>query len=508
MRSRVTRLPHPPAVGCILVGVFVLALINRLIPVLRGAGLSGVLGYDDGVYYAGAVGLANGRMPYRDFLLLHPPGVLVALAPVAEFGQAVSEVAGWEVSRVAWMVMGCCTSLVVVWILLPVGKLAGTVGGCVYAVFPGAVLVERTTLLEGLTNLCLATALALLIPQLASNGPTWSHGLGRRWVVPIGAGALLGFATTVKIWSVVPLVIVCIFAAAVIGVWYGVLVMLGAASTATFVCLPFFLTAPAEMWRMVVLDQIGRDDKTGVLKRAAEVVTMGHAPESGLQVLVVLMGVGGLIAACLVAWRITRTRVAVPLLASTVGLLLASPIFFPHYLGALAVPIALVAGAITAHLGPRFERRRWRLAALTVGCLVLTLDAIALSLIRSGESLPAELGGVVQPAPGCLTADDPNSLLALGVIGRNIDRNCDLVVDLGGYSHDLSRGTAMPRGRNLAWQGFSTRYLGSGHYTLVTRFSEGHGFTSATAAEIGSWPVRQQAYGYEVRQPNPLTSRE
>ena len=67
-----------------LVGVRVLALASRLLPVVRGGGLSSVLGYDDAVHHAAAVGLAHGRLPYRDFLLLHPPGVLVALAPARE----------------------------------------------------------------------------------------------------------------------------------------------------------------------------------------------------------------------------------------------------------------------------------------------------------------------------------------------------------------------------------------------------------------------------------------
>ena len=43
--------------------MFVVALANRLVPVLRGAGLSGVISYDDGVYYAGAVGLVRGQLP-------------------------------------------------------------------------------------------------------------------------------------------------------------------------------------------------------------------------------------------------------------------------------------------------------------------------------------------------------------------------------------------------------------------------------------------------------------
>lgn len=48
------------------------AVVVRLLMVLRGAGLGGMLSYDDGVYYSAAGSLVWGRLPYRDFLLLHP----------------------------------------------------------------------------------------------------------------------------------------------------------------------------------------------------------------------------------------------------------------------------------------------------------------------------------------------------------------------------------------------------------------------------------------------------
>jgi alpha-1,2-mannosyltransferase len=501
-RGRLLRHFQPPAVAWVFVGVFVLALANRLLPVLRGGGLSGVLGYDDGVYYAGAVGLAHGRMPYRDFLLLHPPGVLLALAPVAALGRSVGEVTGWEASRVAWMLMGCCTSLLVARILLPSGKLAAGIGGCVYAVFPGAVLVERTTLLEGLTNVCLASALALLVPQLASTAPRRHPNGHGSWVLPAAAGALLGGATTVKIWGVVPLAVVAVFAAVVLGARFGLVIVLGAVVVITAVCLPFFLTAPGNMWRMVILDQVGRDRGTGVLQRAAEIATMGHPPGGVLGVAVVAVAILALVVACALVWRIRSLRIAVPLLACTVALLLASPVFFPHYLGALAVPVALVAGAVAAHVRLGRARAGWRHTAVPVGCLVLAFDVLALTRIESGEPVPAELGAAVEPAPGCITADDPNTLLALGVVGRNIRRGCDLVVDLGGYSHDLSRRTALSRNRNREWQLFVVTYLGGGHYALATRFSRGHGLAASAAGEIESWAVRVRADGYELRQPS------
>ncbi len=494
---------RPEALGAapIFAAVLIVAAANRLIPVLRGGGLSGVLGYDDAVYYAGSVGLVHGRLPYQDFLFLHPPGVLLALAPVAGLGRGVGEATGWEASRLVWMAMGCLTSLIVALILLPLGRLAALVGGCLYAVFPGAVLVERTTLPEGLTNLCLASALALVIRELGSARLVGDATRGRPWLTLAVAGALLGFSTTVKVWGVVPLAVICVFVAVVLGARRGLVVALGAATVITAVCLPFFLAAPSAMWRMVVLDQLGRDQNTALLERAAEIATMGRVTSGGFGPVAVLLGLVGFLACSLLAWRCRPYRILVPVLASLVALLLLAPIFYPHYLGVLAVPGALLVGVATGVLTDLPRRRGWRLAVAIVGCLALALDVLALSRIRSGDSIPLELAGPVQSATGCLTSDDPNNLLALGVVGRNVDRGCELVVDLGGHSHDLSRGQRIPRSRNPAWQQLVVDYLGSGEYALATRFAEGRGLSTATATEIDSWPVRLHVEEYELREP-------
>ena len=94
-------------VGVLPVGVIaVIALLARLVPVLRGGGLTGVQAYDDGVYYSASDALLSGRMPYRDYLLLHPPGITVFLAPFAALGRVFGDPVGLAAGRVAFMLVG------------------------------------------------------------------------------------------------------------------------------------------------------------------------------------------------------------------------------------------------------------------------------------------------------------------------------------------------------------------------------------------------------------------
>ena len=84
------------------------------------------------------------------------------------------------------------------------------------------------------------------------------------------------------------------------GVRRGLLVVMGGAAAMTAVCLPFFLAGPTEMWRMVVLDQVGRDQGTAFVSRAAQIATMGRVTEGAAAVAVVLVALVGLIA--IIAW--------------------------------------------------------------------------------------------------------------------------------------------------------------------------------------------------------------
>src|SRR5919112_759301 len=98
--------PGSRALWVATVAVAAVAFLTRAWLVLRHAGLGGLNHYDDGVYYAGAAALVSGRMPYRDFLFLHPPGILLALSPFAALGAVTSDSVGLAVARVAFWGIG------------------------------------------------------------------------------------------------------------------------------------------------------------------------------------------------------------------------------------------------------------------------------------------------------------------------------------------------------------------------------------------------------------------
>ena len=166
------------------------------VPTGAGAARRGLFGfgnYDDGVYYAAATGLVHGRLPYHDFLLLHPPGMPLLLTPFALGAQLASDSYGFAAARVAWMLLGALNAVLIWRILRPIGLLAALFGGLSYAVFYPAVYADKSTLLESPATTALLLAIILLEPVARAR----SLPRGRA----IAAGALLGLAVTIKVWG-------------------------------------------------------------------------------------------------------------------------------------------------------------------------------------------------------------------------------------------------------------------------------------------------------------------
>ena len=132
---RLPGLQRPPPgrrmalVWLIMAAAALVAFLARRDLVVRHAGLLGLHGYDDGVYYAGAAALLAGRMPYRDFVLLHPPGILLVLAPFAEIGALTSDQDGLASVRVGFWLVGAVNAALVARVAAREGPTAAAVGG-------------------------------------------------------------------------------------------------------------------------------------------------------------------------------------------------------------------------------------------------------------------------------------------------------------------------------------------------------------------------------------------
>ncbi|SDU83232.1 hypothetical protein SAMN04488544_0651 [Microlunatus sagamiharensis] len=476
-------------------GLALLAFAVRLETVLRGGGLFGRIGYDGSVYYAAAAALAHGLLPYRDFLLLYPPGIVPALLPFAGLGRLLGDANGFAAARLAWFGLGATSTALVFAVFRPRGLLPAVAAAGCYAVFVPAVVSEHTTSLEAVGSVCLLGALALLRPA----------GAPQRAAAPlVAAEALLGVATGTKIWGAAVVLAVVAWSVARVGPRRAGLVLAGAVGGATVVCLPFFLAAPGAMWRMVVSDQLGRPRVDGGL--AGRLVDLaGFSELRGITSTKALAAAAAVLLAVLVvlALRDPLGRLACVLLAVTGAVLLLSPPWSVAYTGLAAPAVVLLVGSGVARLARRSVRGRPVVVAVVVAGL-LAYGAASLPGLTFGSRFPGRsLDRVLAARPGCVTTDDPVLLIETGALGRNLDRRCPVVVDPGGYSYDLRPGADHHTGRaeNAQWQDFLRSHLAAGSTAVVVRFRRQPGLSSRTRATIARWPVLADVGGYLVRTP-------
>ena len=471
-----------------------LAFVARLVPLLRGGGLFGLGNYDDGVHFASALGLVHGRLPYHDFLLLQPPGIVLALAPFAALSGLIGDPAAFAVGRLAWMVLGATSTVLIARILRPTGRSAAWFGGLAYALFYPAIYTDHTTELETLGTVLTLAALVVLSDQLRAR--PW-------WLVSLG-GALLGVAAGVKIWGALVVVVVVAFVAISAGARRGLQVLAGAAVGTAVVCLPFFVRAPGAMARMVVHDQLGRPSSAaGLGTRLATIVGQGtrstaafHPVVLGLGLVLVVVAAGAVL--------VPRARLAFVVLLASFGLLLATPSWFLHYASLVSGPAAVAVGAGLGYLVDRARARGPVVGRAVTGAGLVVLALYGVPAVRStpGVVFPSRaLSAAVRPSVGCVTADDPTTLIEMNVVSRNLDRGCPLVVDLGGWTYDNPPARRVSRADYAGFQRHALAYLSSGGASLSSRFRARSGFSPMTARTLSRWPVVARAGRYVLRRP-------
>ena len=452
----------------------------RLIPLLVHGGLGFWNGYDDGVYYASADALTFGHLPYRDFVLLHPPGITLLLVPFAALGRATTDATGMIVARCFFIALGALNATLVAAIALRWSRRAGALAGVLYACWFPAVVTDQSARLEVLGTTALLVALLLLVRRTRTVRPRHE----------LLAGVALGLGTGVKIWGVVPLLALVAWEllrqrwAAAVRLIAGGSAALGALS------LPFFIAAPTRMYDMVIRDQLRRAPiHPSVARRLSSIFGIDNGITTHHPAIAIAVGVV-LAFAVLVCLRDGLTLPVVLVLAANLAVLLSSPSFFRHYAEFVAAPAVLLIG-IAADRMSRMVSLRPRGAVLAPAVAGVVALAGAIAVFAVPEKLGTVDKAVTAAAPtGCLKSDDPGVLIQMNRLSLGFRDHCAFSVDVWGTQQDLPH--------RSDWQPWLVRYLTSGAAFIVARANEDE-LTATTARELASNPLLAQAGGLELR---------
>ncbi len=462
--------------------VFLVALIARVAPVVVGGGFHGLYGNDAGTYYAAAAGLVHGKLPYRDYVLVHPPLLPLLLTPFALLGRLTSDQTGFIAGNVALTVCGAVNAVLTMQVALRLGlgRRAALVGGLFYAVWFGAVGAEFLIRLEPLSNLLLLLALLALLKARAA-GSTWWYLLG---------GAGLGLLVSVKIWWAAPILLLLAFELIATRSLRAIgLVVGGIVAAAAAVDGPFLILAGHQMVTMVVTSQFGRHRDLTFFERIESFAGTGQAslhlpPGAAAALGVVLVAALGIVIG--LAWRVRPVRPFVVLVVVQVAVLLWSPSYYGYYSDYVSVAAALaVAGFAARSAQPRAAERTTRIPRLGSGLAPRLAQArwlpVAVAAIAAALVVGTAADTLVEPVPGasalahqadgvrCIMADSANGLILLNALDRSFDPGCHNWVDVTARSFGAGDpADKVVRGRpNPRWSADLARYLMSGDATIL-----------------------------------------
>ncbi|MFC8502362.1 glycosyltransferase 87 family protein [Pedococcus sp. NPDC057267] len=421
----------------LILAVFSLAILVRLAPLLWTSALTGESDmYDDGVYFAAAQHLVAGQLPYRDFVMVHPPGIAVAMAPFAALGHVIGDGNAFAAARLLLMAVGAVNAVLVTWIAGRQGVVAGAVGGLLYAVWWPAASAETTVFLEPILNLLLLLAVGLLTGRAPSPRRT------------AAAGLLMGASVSVKLWPAPVLVVLVVWLFRTRGLREARRFAVGCAVSLVAVLGPFFMFAPRQMWSMVVLDQVSRTNVPSAEQSIADRLLPFAGASSHLDT-VVPAGVVYLVSAAALVGIVLLVR-AVPggllwfciLCTQLVELLLSSNYYGTHYPAFAAASLAVLCG-LAAGRGLQLLRHGVRLrltGALTMTVLLVFLASSTAIGVRRGQEGAVDNSALRSFAHGhrCVFTSSTVAIIA-DQESRNIDHRCGYQVDLFGLFLEENR---------------------------------------------------------------------
>ena len=421
------------------------AAFLRLYQLTRPGYLLGVTEYDDGVQFGDAVRLVSGVIPYRDFVVMQPPGSIVLMAPVALVAKLTGSAWGLAIARLLTAVADTACVALLGLLVRHRGPVAAGIACGVYAVYPDALVAAHTLLLEPWLNLfCLIGALCVF------DGDRFAGGRRLAW-----GGAAFGFAAAVKLWALVPLAVI------------GLLLLrtprrlgpltVGAAAGFGAPVLPFLALAPAGLVTDVVVSQFVRASlkHSPPLPRLTNLAGLSLFPHlSGRLAVLLLLAVAAIVAVGYMAACRAGARLPAALdwyaligLAAVTGMLLWPYGYFSHY-GAVAGPFIALVLALPAGLLRPAEHRP-QIGPLLAVCAVAVIVVATLGLrqfatetrLHTSRDLAARAGRLVPPG-ACVLSNDPSLTVSAGRFAPAAP-GCPALVDAYGTLLAMTDGRKM-----------------------------------------------------------------
>lgn len=418
--------------------------------------LFGITEYDDGVYFGNAVRLVHGALPYRDFVSVDPPGMMLALSPIALLSRAIGTRDALALARVLTVVVSGLNVCLLGRILRHRGLPAVVVGCTALAAFPATIMTSHTLMLGPyLVFFCLLGAALMLEGDELSES---------RWRLVTG-GLAFGFAGAVKVWAILPVAVMAVLCLPRVRrrLWsFARGVVVGFAVP----CAPFFAFAPVRFFHQVIAVQL--------IRSAGYRVPLGLRMQyltgldgSGLRLTPALVGAtAGVMALFVVgAFVLTGRRMRVGRLewfalgsAGVVGVAMLVPGEFYYHYGAFFAPFLAaclgLAVARWAHFaGTRATRHGFGLGAvraangifLVAGAGVVASGAHFLALHQSVAPDPGPVIAAHVPAGACVLSDLAGETLTANRFVSS-SPTCPLMVDSFGTDISLANGRTLSAG--------------------------------------------------------------
>jgi hypothetical protein len=467
--------------------------------------LLGVTEYDDGPYFGSAVRMVHGSLPYKDFILVQPPGITLLMGPAGLLTYWTGTAWGLAIGRILTVLAGTAGVALAGLLVRHRGPLAALLTCGITAVYADGVAAAHTVLVEPwLVFFCLAGAIAVF------DGDRITASTRRMaW-----GGVLFGFAGAVEAWAIVPVLVLaalCLPQVKRAAVFAG-----GVAAGFLIPVLPFAIAGPSQFYRSLITAQVGyraHAVRVGVLVRLRNMV--GFPYSLGWSKGLLLLAVLALVVFVIItqAAAIAVTRQPQPTLdwfatASTVlivAMFLWPPQFHYHFTEflapfmalTLALPVSrLLGGTRPDGVAVSWPRTSGPKAARQAGLAIATVSALALAVVavfqfRFESVVPRVIGPIpatidrLIPAGACVLTDQVSVTLAANRF-VSTDPNCPVLVDSLGTTLALSDGLKPQTGAanvprvNAAWdEAFS-----HAQYVILT----------ATNARRIAWSPQLEAY--------------